>query len=186
MLRCCTARTTCHAEAGDGFAVSMLGCSTATKLTRAGRMQGLLLSHVPRLPCASAPAPHTKQQGCKQQRLGVSQGDKGIPSNVKKLGSPAKVKEKRGAAWVPEGVPACLAACGWECNSTVKDMAAKNAMLATDIINYAAPLSWGRASAWYVLLEAPEEAALLPCEMPGDSEGGRPTFFELLLSVIGW
>jgi len=54
------------------------------------------------------------------------------------------------------------ASCGWECNSSVKGMAAKNAMLATDIINYAAPLSWGRASAWYVLLEAPEDAALLP------------------------
>jgi hypothetical protein len=75
---------------------------------------------------------------------------------------------------VPEGVPACLAACGWECNSTVKGMAAKNAMLATDIINYAAPLSWGRASAWYVLLEAPEEAALLPCEMGREPEGGSP------------
>ena len=160
----------------------MLGCSTATKLTRAGRMQGLLLSHVPRLPCASAPAPHTKQQGCKQQRLGVSQGDKGIPSNVKKLGSPAKVKEKRGAAWVPEGVPACLAACGWECNSSVKGMAAKVAMLATDIINYAAPLSWGRASAWYVLLGAPEEAALLPCEM---GRGGGPPFLNYFYQSLG-
>jgi len=58
-----------------------------------------------------------------------------------------------------------LAARGWgvwECTSSVKGMAVKVAMLAPAIINYAAPLSWGRASAWYVLLEAPEEAALLP------------------------
>jgi len=50
----------------------------------------------------------------------------------------------------------------WECTSYVNGMAVKVAMLAPAIINYAAPLSWGRASAWYVLLEAPEEAALLP------------------------
>ena len=62
-----------------------------------------------------------------------------------------------------QGVPDCLAARGvWECTSSVKGMAVKVAMLAPAIINYAAPLSWGRASAWYVLLEAPEEAALLP------------------------
>ena len=56
-----------------------------------------------------------------------------------------------------QGVPDCLAARGWgvwECTSSVKGMAVKAAKLAPAIINYAAPLSWGRASAWYVLPEA--------------------------------
>ena len=68
------------------------------------------------------------------------------------------------------GVPACLAARGlgvWECTSYINGMAVKVAKLAPAIINYAAPLSWGRASAWYVLLEAPEEAALLPLAPKG-------------------